>query len=89
MSCDNPTYGAAAVDLALHSHSAMALGAHATARKTDLEDDKQGRSRATANRSKSKGCRHEVQSRIIPDSTETGPEYVWGDEGPFNDRKGH
>lgn len=89
MSCDNSTYGAAAVDLALHSHSAIELDVHATARKTDLEDDKQRRSRATTDRSKSKGCRHEVQSRIIPDSTETDPEYVWGDEGPFNDRKGH
>ena len=58
MSCDNSTYGAAAVDLSLHSHSAIELGAHATARKTDLEDDKQSRSRVTADRSKSKGGRH-------------------------------
>ena len=89
MSCDNSAYGAPAVDLAPCSHSAIELGAHATARKTELEDDKQRRSRVATDRSESKGCRHEMQSRIIPDSTETDPEYVWGDEGPFNDRKGH
>jgi hypothetical protein len=89
MSCDNATHGAAAVDLALHSHTAIERGAHATARKTELEDDKQRRSRVATDRSKSKGCRHDMRSRIIPDYTETDSEYVWGDEGPFNDRKGH
>ena len=88
MSCDNSTYCAAVIDLTLHSGSTVALGDHATARKTDLEADKplrQSRRGMPANQSKSKGCRHEVQSRIIPDCTETDPECVWGDEGPSND----
>jgi hypothetical protein len=85
MSCDNSTCSGAVVDPDLHSSPTTELGAHATARKTDLEADKQGRSGVTADRSKSKGCRHEVQSRTIPDSTKTDPEFVWGDEGPFND----
>jgi hypothetical protein len=41
--------------------------------------------RTAADQSKAKGHRHEAQSRIIPDSTETDPVYVWGDEGPIND----
>jgi hypothetical protein len=77
MSCDNTTYCTAVVDLGLHRST--------TALKTDLQADKQNLSGLTADRSKSKGCRHEVRSRIIPDSTEIDPEYVWGDEGPFND----
>jgi hypothetical protein len=85
MSCDNSTYCTAVADLGLHCSPTVELGAHTTARKTDLEADKQSRSGLTADQSKSKGCRHEVQSRIIPDCTETDPEYVWGDEGPFND----
>ena len=85
MSCGNSPNCTAAVDLALHCSPTIELGDHATARKTDLEADKQSHSGRTADRSKSKGGRHEVQSRIIPDCTETDPEYVWGDEGPFND----
>ncbi len=85
MSCDNSTYCTAVFDLGLQCGPTVELGDHATARKTDLGDDEQSRSRLTADRSKSKKCRHEVQSRIIPDCTETDPEYVWGDEGPFND----
>jgi hypothetical protein len=85
MSCDNSTNCTAVVDLGLRYSCTIELGdAHATTRKTDLEADKQSRSGRTADRSKSKGW-HEVQSRIIPDCTETDPEYVWGDEGPFND----
>jgi hypothetical protein len=85
MSCDNSTCSAAVVDPDLHSSPTIELGAYAAARKTDLEADKQGRAGVTADRSKSKGCRHEVQSRTIPDSTKADPEFVWGDEGPFND----
>ena len=40
-----------------------------------------------ADRFKSKGHRHDVQSHTIPDSTQMDPEYVWGDEGPINDLK--
>jgi hypothetical protein len=77
MSCDNTTCCTVVVDLDLHCST--------TALKTDLPVDKQSLSGLTTDRSKSKGCRHEVRSRIIPDSTEIDPEYVWGDEGPFND----
>jgi hypothetical protein len=77
MSCDNSTY-----HIAVHLDPCLSpkleLGDYATARKTDLE-------RHTADRFRSKGHRQEVQSRIIPDSTQTDPEYVWGDEGPIND----
>jgi hypothetical protein len=31
-----------------------------------------------------KRSRSEVRGHIIPDSTETLPECVWGDEGPIN-----
>jgi hypothetical protein len=77
MSCDNSTYHIA-VDLDQCLSARRELGDYATARKADLE-------RHTADRSKAKGHRHEAQSRIIPDSTETDPLYVWGDEGPIND----
>lgn len=77
MSYDNSIYHTA-VDLDPHLNPRLELGDCTTARKTGLE-------RHTADRSKSKGHRHEVQSRIIPDSTQTEPEYVWGDEGPIND----
>jgi hypothetical protein len=57
-------------------------------RETDLEADKslkQNWRGLAADQTKSEGHRHEVRSRIIPDSTEIDPEYVWGDEGPIND----
>jgi hypothetical protein len=57
-------------------------------RETDFEVHKslkQSWRGLTADQSKSEGYRHEVRSRIIPDSTEVDPEYVWGDEGPIND----
>jgi hypothetical protein len=77
MSCDN-TICHTAVDLDPCSSARLELGDYGAARKTDLE-------RHSADRSKSKGHRREVRSRIIPDSTQTEPEYVWGDEGPIND----
>jgi hypothetical protein len=77
MSCDNSTYHTL-VDLDPCLGPELELGDYATARKTDLE-------RHTADRSESKGRRREAQSRIIPDSTQIEPEYVWGDEGPIND----
>jgi hypothetical protein len=76
MSYDNSIYHTA-VDLDPHLSPRPELSDYAAGRKADLE-------RHTADRSKSKGHRHEVQSRIIPDSTQTEPEYVWGDEGPIN-----
>jgi hypothetical protein len=57
-------------------------------RETDLDVEKSRKQSwrgLSADQSKSKGYRHEVRSRIIPDSTEIEPEYVWGDEGPIND----
>jgi hypothetical protein len=41
--------------------------------------------KADLGRDESKPHRQEAQSRIIPDSTQIDPEYVWGDEGPSND----
>jgi hypothetical protein len=77
MSCNNSTYHIA-VDLDPCLSPKLELGDCATARKTHLE-------RHTTDRFRSKGHRQEVQSRIIPDSVQTDPEYVWGDEGPIND----
>jgi hypothetical protein len=89
MSCDYSTYHTA-VNLDPCSSPNLELGDCATARRLDLErrkslNLKQGRPEHTADQSKAKGHRHLAQSRIIPDSTETDPVYVWGDEGPIND----
>jgi hypothetical protein len=87
MSCDHSTYDTAIIDL-FQCLSPTVAGDYATARETETECGKslkQGHSELTAGQSKSKGHRHEVRSRIIPDSTQTNPEYVWGDEGPIND----
>jgi len=87
MSCDTSIYHTT-VDLDPCVSPRLNLGDCAPASETDLERDKslkQGRAGPTAGQSKSKEHRHEVQSRIIPDSTQTEPEYVWGDEGPIND----
>jgi hypothetical protein len=81
MSCDYSTCHTA-VDLDPCSRPC------ATARGPDAERRKslkQSRPGLAADQSKTKGHRHEAQSRIIPDSTETDPVYVWGDEGPIND----
>ena len=89
MSCDNSTYCAAVVDLAPPSSSLTAeVGDYGTARETDLQAEKslkQRRPGLTADQSKSKRDRQEVRSRIVPDSTQIDPEFVWGDEGPIND----
>jgi hypothetical protein len=69
------------------SNLTVELGDYAS-RETDLDAEKslqQSWRGLIADQSKSKGDRHEVRSRIIPDSTEIEPEYVWGDEGPIND----
>jgi hypothetical protein len=87
MPCDYSTYHSA-VDLDPCSSPNLELGDCATARGPDVErrkSVKQSRLGRAADQSKAKGHRHEVQSRIIPDSTETDPVYVWGDEGPIND----
>jgi hypothetical protein len=87
MSCDNWTYCTAIVDLAPCSSRASDVDDYATPAEANLERIKslQGRAGLTADRSKSKGYRHEAPSRIVEDSTQTVPEYVWGDEGPIND----
>ena len=82
MSCDNWTYCTAIVDLTPRSSLASDVDDYATSAEAYSQ---QGRHGLTADRSKSKGCRHGVQSRTVPDSTYTDPEYVWGDEGPIND----
>jgi hypothetical protein len=88
MSCDNSTYYAAIVDHAPCSNFALDVDYHAAPTEAKLEGNKslkQGRPRLTADPSKSNRYRHEVRSRIAPDSTQTDPECVWGDEGPIND----
>ena len=82
MSCDNWTYCTAIVDLTPCSSLASGVDDYATPAEASSQ---QGRPGLTADRSKSKGHRHIGQSRIIPDSTQVDPEYVWGDEGPIND----
>ena len=87
MSCDTSIYYTT-VDLDPCLSPRLDPDDCATASETDLERNKsvkQGGFGLTADQSKSKGHRHDVQSRIIPDSTQTEPEYVWGDEGPIND----
>jgi hypothetical protein len=87
MSCDHSSYCTTVIDCAPSSSLTVEVGDYAS-RETDLDVEKslqQSWHGPIADQSKSKGYRHEVRSRIIPDSTETDPEYVWGDEGPIND----
>jgi hypothetical protein len=87
MSCDNAIYHSA-VDLDRCLSPNLELGDDVTATEPDVKRRKslkQGRPGLAADQSKAKGHRHEAQPRIIPDSTEIDPEYVWGDEGPIND----
>ncbi len=88
MSCDNSTYSTSIVDLARYSSLVLEVGDYPKVRETDVGRNKslkQCRSGPTGDQSKSRGRGHEVRSRIIPDSTQTDPEHVWGDEGPVND----
>ena len=86
MSCDHSTYY---IDhLASYSSLAVELGDSPIARETEVACDNslsRCRSGPTAGQFRSKAHRHELRSRIIPDSTQTDPGYVWGDEGPIND----
>jgi hypothetical protein len=87
MSCDQSSYCTTVVDWVPRSSPTAEAGEYAS-RETDLDVDRslqQSWRGLTAEQSKSEGHRHEVRSRIIPDSTEIDPEYVWGDEGPIND----
>lgn len=79
MSCDNTIHCTAIVDIA--SPSSLEPGDFPGASETDVASDqpvKRCRPGPTRDRSKTK-------AQIIPDSTQTVPEYVWGDEGPVND----
>ena len=84
MSCDNWTYSIPIVDLVARPSLTAELCGHFDGAETDLEGDL-GRQGFIADQSKPKRYRQEAQSRIIPDSTQTDPESVWGDEGPIND----
>jgi hypothetical protein len=33
----------------------------------------------------SKKYQHKIRPRVLPDSRNVDPEYVWGDEGPVNE----
>ena len=88
MSCDHSTYHNTIVYLDSYSSLAAEPGDYLAARETDVACDNslnRCRSGPTAGQFRSKAHRHEVRSRVIPDSTQTDPEYVWGDEGPIND----
>jgi hypothetical protein len=79
MSCDNTTTCTAIADLA--SSSSLEPRDFRTADETHVACDQPltwCRSGPTRDRSKAK-------AHAIPDSTQTVPEYVWGDEGPVND----
>ena len=87
MSCDHSSYCTTVSDCVPCSNLTVEVGDYAS-RETDLDVEKSRKQSwrgLIADQSKSKGYRHEVRSRIIPDSTEIEPEYVWGDEGPIND----
>jgi hypothetical protein len=78
MPCDNTTICTAIADLVSLSLEPRDFR---TADETDVACDQpltRCRSGPTRDRSKAK-------AHIIPDSTQTVPEYVWGDEGPVND----
>jgi hypothetical protein len=74
MSCDHWTYG---TDFVPRPSSTAELSSYIG----ETENDR----KADLGREESKPHRQEAQSRIIPDSTQIDPEYVWGDEGPSND----
>jgi hypothetical protein len=75
MSCDNSICLSDIVDLVPRSNPAAEPG----------EPSKCGPTGVIADRSKSKGHRHDVRSHTLPDSTQIDPEHVWGDEGPINE----
>jgi len=78
MPCDNTTICTAIADLVSLSLEPRDFR---TADETDVACDQpltRCRSGPTRDRSKAK-------AHIIPDSTQTVPEYVWGDEGQIND----
>jgi hypothetical protein len=81
MSCDHWTYSIPIFDLVPRPNPTTG---YVRVTETDLEGDL-GRRELLADESKPKRYRQEAQSRIIPDSTQIDPEYVWGDEGPIND----
>ena len=88
MSCDSWTYHAAIAEPAPRLSATGELGDYAGNRNNRSDRGRsvqQNRPCLTADQSESKAHRHEHQSTIIPDSTQTEPEYVWGDEGPIND----
>ena len=79
MSCDNTTTCTAFIDRA--APSSFEPRDFPAAREIDVACDrplKRCRSSPTGDRPQSK-------AQTIPDSTQTVPEYVWGDEGPIND----
>jgi hypothetical protein len=75
MSCDNSIHFSTIVDVVPCSNPAAEPG----------ESPKLRCPGVMADRSKSTGHRHDVQSHTISDSTHIDPEQVWGDEGPIND----
>ncbi len=86
MPCDISTYCTAIVDLAQYSSLVSDESHFPKLRDVErVESVKQRRSGPSGDQSNSKGHRHKFRSRIIPDSTQIDPEYVWGDEGPIND----
>ncbi len=88
MSCDQWTYHTAITGFVPRRTTREEPGDRLAAREMDCDGGKfrkKGRSRLTADQTRSKEDRHGTRSRTLPDSTQTKPEYVWGDEGPIND----
>jgi len=82
MSCHNSTYDAALVELEPSSSATLDGYGRATEKCFEVgKSPKQQRSRLSADPSEQ--YRRNGHSHIIPDSTQTDPEYVWGDEGPI------
>jgi hypothetical protein len=88
MACDYRTYDTATIELLPGPRASIGPADQRRARETETDGGKSlkdSRPRLTADQIKSKEHRREIHSRIIPDSTQTEPEYVWGDEGPINE----
>jgi hypothetical protein len=79
MPCDNSTSCAAILDLAPPSSLEPRESPNASEQNI-ATDQAVKRCRSGPHRDRS-----ESKAQIIPDSTQTVPEYVWGDEGPVND----
>jgi len=96
MSCANETWSKTVIgsqpSLCLGQHSSSVATPSCCVRKTETAQEiersiERGRHEQAANESKSKSYQHKISRRVIRDHTHTDPEYVWGDEGPVNEKR--